>query len=307
MEGSGLRSYLEVPDLRQAIVVHFRGGLGNMLFQYFNGLAVSKRLDVPLYAIQEREYIHRSQLEPLGVRLDHISLPVSLLKRARRGRDRKLLEHFRSMFGLWLLNPVHEPHFHYWQGILKARPGSLLSGFWQSHRYFEDLPGKPLDYLDKEKMSEGIDSRLLQLAMRKDTAAVHIRRGDYLSNPSALARHGILERSYYDAARAELLKHADVSTFLVFSDEPERARQELGHWDNAIFVSGQNEIADLRLMGCCRHKIIANSTFSWWAATLEDDSDCVVIAPREWFAPQTLAKRNMKDLFPAHWELVSSV
>ena len=307
MERNDSRSYLEVPDLRQAIVVHFRGGLGNMLFQYFNGLAVSKRLGAPLYAIQEREYVHRSQLEPLGVRLDHISLPAPLLKRARRGRDRKLLEHLRSMLGLWLLNPVHEPHFHYWPGILETKPGSLLSGFWQSYRYFEDLPGKPLDYLDRGKMSKGIDGRLLQLAMRNDTAAVHIRRGDYLSNPSALARHGILERSYYDAAREELLKHADISTFLVFSDEPERAKQELGHWDNAIFVNGQNEIADLRLMSCCKHNIIANSSFSWWAATLEDDSDCVVVAPRNWFAPQTLAERNMKDLFPAHWKLVGSV
>ncbi|MEZ5881767.1 MAG: hypothetical protein R3D35_14035 [Nitratireductor sp.] len=95
-----MRSYLEVTDLRQAIVVHFRGGLGNMLFQYFNGLAVSRRLSAPLYVVQDREYIHRSKLEPLGVRLNHISLPASLLsvsEEAATGSFSNISKHVRPL------------------------------------------------------------------------------------------------------------------------------------------------------------------------------------------------------------------
>jgi hypothetical protein len=71
-----------------------------------------------------------------------------------------------------------------------------------------------------------------------------------------------------------------------------------------IFVRGNSQEEDLHLMSSCRHNIIANSTYSWWAAWLNQHPDKWVIAPRRWFGPELMAKINTKDLFPADWRQI---
>src|SRR5690606_16310708 len=122
-------------------------------------------------------------------------------------------------------------------------------------------------------------------AIRRETqpVAVHLRRGDYVENPEFRRIHGVCERDYYDRARAILDKLVNPTRFFIFSDDEAAARGVFGHWRDAIFVSGTNQYQDMMLISACRHAIIANSSFSWWAAWLNAYTDKVIIAPRLWF------------------------
>jgi hypothetical protein len=82
------------------------------------------------------------------------------------------------------------------------------------------------------------------------------------------------------------------------------ARHEFAHWTNATFVSGNSQEQDMMLIAACRHVIIANSSFSWWAAWLNRTNDKVVIAPQLWFSREKMRKTSTVDLFPEGWILL---
>jgi hypothetical protein len=90
----------------------------------------------------------------------------------------------------------------------------------------------------------------------------------------------------------------------VFSDELEAAREVFAEWPDTVFISGNSQEEDLLLMSRCRHHIIANSSYSWWAAWLSPNPDKLVIAPRLWFSRQRMLNTFVLDLFPENWILL---
>jgi hypothetical protein len=91
----------------------------------------------------------------------------------------------------------------------------------------------------------------------------------------------------------------DGTTFLVFSDDMEWCKENfIG--DQFIFVEGENDVTDLWIMSYCKHNIIANSSFSWWGAWLNDYKHKIVVAPLKWFGP---AKGDIKtdDIYAENW------
>jgi len=132
---------------------------------------------------------------------------------------------------------------------------------------------------------------------------VHLRRGDYASDPHTLAFHGVLGNDYYAAALDAVRRAVPDPQLFVFTDDPAAvaALSPLGLPVTLVSGQGLSDLAELGLMARCTHHVIANSSYSWWGAWL-GIGDGVTVAPRRWFAKPSEAA--IRDRFPAHWHVV---
>jgi hypothetical protein len=290
------------------IIANLNGGLGNQMFQYANAKALAMRkgvdflVDISLY---EKKVMHQ------GFELGRIfDLPVRL---ATNSDLKKVLGIFqqplanRILARLPLLKRlsqkfVYEPHFEYWDGLRDCIENAYLFGYWQSERYFLDCEEqirreftfKPFEDVKNIEVSQAITNS--QCAV-----SVHVRRGDFVSNPKANAVHGALSSSYYSRALVDLSIKLPKMELFVFSDDIDwvRTNLDLGAYQ-VHFVghnTGPNSYQDMALMSLCKHHVIANSSFSWWGAWLNPSRDKIVIAPKNWFVKPI----NTKDLIPPSW------
>jgi hypothetical protein len=186
------------------------------------------------------------------------------------------------------------------------KPNILLEGYFQSEKYFVKnkqlildtftLPEKTLQYLDMKY------SRLLYM---DNTVSVHIRRGDYLNQFKGCFE--ILDNDYYDAA---FNKFPADNVFVFFGENPEDFDfcKKKFLLKKTFYIQNECDIIDLWLMSQMKNNIIANSSFSWWAAWLNRNKSKRVIAPQKWFGKEhpTLANNDevTKDLIPFTWERI---
>ena len=143
-----------------------------------------------------------------------------------------------------------------------------------------------------KRLSDAITSRFAQLLVRP-TVALHVRRADYVGLTHAFVPLSI---DYY---RAAMRLFPQESHFVVFSDDPAWCREAFKE-ERVEVISGNPGYADLYLMSACGHQIIANSSFSWWAAYLNPNPQKRVVAPKHWFGP-ALAANDTRDLIPPEW------
>ena len=297
------------PINRQAVITSLMGGLGNQMFQYAAGRTLALRLGVPLkldfswFSSIARRDARRAYMLNSFSNMREVAATKKEIKNLvyspRRLHDRLL---FRSR--RYAASYVTEPHYRYWEGFEQINSPVYLFGYWQNESYFRsaayairrDFMFPPLPAGPSEEMAGRIQSS-------NNAVAVHIRRGDYVSNPKTNKFHGLCTPEYYSKALAKVLSLAggEAELFL-FSDDPAWVKE---HFDtqglaaNVIFFP--NHLAspwhDMHLMSLCTHHIIANSSFSWWGAWLSE-KDGVVCAPERWFAAP--GKQNDTPV-PARW------
>lgn len=281
------------------VTVHIYGGLGNQMFQYACGRALALRSGAG-FRIDDRDF-SAGPGQVFG--LHHFNIaPQSVTSRGwpptRNERLRYLIWRY---FGL---SPkfTRETHAVFDPQILELTGDRWLHGYWQCERYFEDFSDRIRDELTFVTPPSERNRKLLAEIDGEPAVSVHVRRGDYVSNPKAMAYHGVCSPSYYRKA-AQLIagKMSDDPVFYVFSDEPDWAQQHLdlpfevrviGHNDS------QHNYEDMRLMSACRHHIIANSSFSWWGAWLNPSPEKTVVAPAQWVADPANAN---PDITPPVW------
>ena len=138
-----------------------------------------------------------------------------------------------------------------------------------------------------QKVSEVIDA--------VESVALHVRRGDYLKDQKTIARHGVCSQSYYQSAIDLVLAEKPMAEFFVFSDDPKWVKAHLKLPPQCTYVSAVNIAAeeDLVLISGCKHQIIANSTFSWWGAWLNNSCDKIVVCPTPWFDDPSIATQDL--------------
>jgi hypothetical protein len=202
--------------------------------------------------------------------------------------DYNFIQGHRKGHNLWL-----EPDFTYCP--TPVRSNLDLYGYFQSEKYFEGVDFKEVFKPTKE-VNDYIDNKYGEL-LKKDTASIHIRRTDYLTHADYHYNLGL--DYYHNAIRA----FDDRYTFLIFSDDIDWCIDNLGT-HNCVFISGNEDIIDLFLMSKCKHNIIANSSFSWWASYLNDNPGKKVIAPTKdkWFGPKM--NKCVDDLYCKNWQLI---
>lgn len=289
------------------IISQIIGGLGNQMFQFAAGRALSIKHGVPLYLdISGFKGYNLHQ----GFELDKIfSCPLFVIdKDSTReylgwqysSMSRKLL--FRlGLRKVFFNRLVYEPYFHYWPGFNDLSSPSYLIGYWQSERYFSEITDIIREDFDFREPISGYNLNVVEKIRSVNAVSLHIRRGDYAINPVTKSVHGLCTPEYYDSAISYIVKHVNKPHFFVFSDDIEWCKHNLKTPEAVTYVQhnvGSKSYNDMRLMSLCKHNIIANSSFSWWGAWLNSRVDKIVIAPRRWF---NMGHHDIRDLYCPGW------
>lgn len=174
-----------------------------------------------------------------------------------------------------------------------------LMGYWQSYKYFEEIK-KKIIYAFSFPIPTSKDNVLCMDKIRQSTnsISIHIRLGDYLEGINREIYGGICTEEYYDAAISYFENKYGNCTFFLFSNDKDYIKKFLDR-ENFFIVDCNNEKnawADMYLMTQCNHNIIANSSFSWWGAWLNQHKNKEVVAPKKW-----INTKEMKDICPPEW------
>ena len=174
---------------------------------------------------------------------------------------------------------LKEKRSSYFDASVFKNDDVYLDGYWQNELYFSDIREELLrDLTSISSMSE-LGVVYMEGIKKSNSVSLHVRRGNYLN----LKNFNVLDIDYYMKAVEYIRKNVEKPTFYIFSDDLEWCKNSLGFLDNCIFVdSTKTEIDDLKLMSFCKHNIIANSSFSWWGAWLNQNCKKTVIAPKDW-------------------------
>jgi len=183
----------------------------------------------------------------------------------------------------------NEPFFHYQK--IPYKENIKINGYYQSEKYFKHNRNSILDLFSIDTLSKRYIEEKYSNILKNKTCSIHVRRGDYLRLSN---HHPFCTLNYYNEAISQM----DVDKFFVFSDDINWCKENfIG--DKFIFIEDNNDYIDLWLMSLCDNNIIANSSFSWWGAWLNQKPTKKVIAPNKWFGPAI--SHNTKDLIPETW------
>jgi len=297
------------------ISVSLFGGLGNQMFQYAAGKALAKRhgVELALDLSGFRAYPLRS------FALDRLRVPEAMTERHGttasanyffRARRRARIDRLLDRAGLPRLrsspNSYREPSFHFDHAFEALGPRTELFGYFQSERYFSSIADEIRGYFEpREPLGAAARVAADRIAKSVLPVSVHVRRGDYVQAATA-AVHGTLDETYYRKALAQIEDGVGRSPdIFVFSDDPDAAAQVLHFVPSTriTYIQGDPDRPweDMALIARCRHHVIANSSFSWWGAWLNQSRDKTVIAPRLWFTQKVLLTRDTRDVYPSGW------
>jgi hypothetical protein len=287
------------------IITKLKGGLGNQLFQSAAGLRLAlarkTRLKVDLSELENpgggtpRSYEMGSFR--FSAEIANPSEVASCVAPDSRGLER-LLPRWR---GARPGSSAIERHFHFDPDVLTLSDGVCLEGYWQSERYFSDASDRVRKEFSFRNPPAGRNAEIINEMAACNAVSLHVRRGDYVTNPAANATHGVCPLDYYYRAIDYIRERVSNPFFFLFSDDPKWVREDL-EFDGSSTVIDHNDpdagYEDLRLMSHCQHHIIANSSFSWWGAWLNPNLNKIVVAPDRWFSDET---QDTSDLIPATW------
>ena len=176
---------------------------------------------------------------------------------------------------------------------------AYLVGYWQSDKYFptpsvieelKDTFGKR----PQEIMKDSVSWTTLQQIECCESVSIHVRRTDYLTQEH-IKVHNLCSEKYYKNAIKMIRKQHPNAVFFIFTDDKEWCKE---HFKGPNFITVElpegefTDVADMILMSRCKHHIIANSSFSWWSAWLNDAPEKMVIAPEKW-----INNKEMDDVY----------
>jgi len=295
-----------MPD-NPVVVAALIGGLGNQLFQYAVARSLADRHGASLLLDTsgfENYPLRRYELGELNIRAD-IAQPEDLLFFKRRQHMSWLGKTFDRMVSKFHPDGnsriFNEKAFVYDQNIYQQIPPVYLSGYWQSERYFSDKADAIRVDLSLRRPLDQVCQVFIESIRKTNSVSLHVRRGDYVSNAVTARLHGTCSLDYYRAGVAHIASIIEDPHFFIFSDDMDWVAHNLPltHMSTLVDVNGADRgIMDMALMKACRHHIIANSSFSWWAGWLNPSPDKIVVAPRRWFNE---ANHDTSDLLPASW------
>jgi len=281
------------------IVVKINGGLGNQMFQY----AFGKCLAIKHNTVLMLDLSWFKNCKERKFELDNLNIQYEKCNSA----ENKRLKGFKRIFFRIFKNPeksclhVTEKYFHFDSAMLNLPDNVYIDGYWQSEKYFKEIENIIRQDFSFKLPAEGKNKELLEQILSTNSVSLHIRRGDYITDPSVNDVHGSCSLEYYDKAVKYIIEKIDDPHFFIFSDEPEWAKENLSIPYPMIIIDNNDKNSgheDIRLMSNCKHNIIANSSFSWWGTWLNNNPDKIVLAPEKWFLSQSY---DTKDLIPEGW------
>ena len=283
------------------IVVRLNGGLGNQFFQYATGRHLAHLNETEL--LLDASFLQTSTI--------HRNYELGAFNVASTIADEKILDSFHGTdfstkermltqlisFGKNKKYKFNEYGFN--EHILELKGNYYLCGYFQSEKYFKSIADIIRNDLTLKNDFIPNDKELIEKVVNTNSVSIHIRRGDYIRNLSSMDTHGLCSKDYYTKS-IEFIKRelGNDLHFYLFTDDEEWVKKEM-KWDiNCTLISGKTTVEDFYLMSMCKHNIIANSTFSWWAAWLNANPNKKVIIPKHW---NTNIVTEQIELVPNKW------
>jgi len=295
------------------VVVQLIGGLGNQMFQYACGLHLARlnntelKLDVSfienrmsvkdgfVYRVFELDIFQISAeildgndfpLYPKNWSISNRFGRLFHLLQIKMKGFKYVMERSRKKYDRLLFKPE----------ILKKKGNIYLVGYWQSAKYFKGIQSLIREEFKFKNPIIEESKELLADIMSGNSVCIHVRRTDLLS-VKQMGFHGI---AYYDRAIKELSSRLSALKLFVFSDDLDWCKENLHFEYPTTFVgqehNGFKNSNALLLMSSCKHFIVPNSSYSWWAAYISDSNEKIVVAPKNYHKGW-----NTHDIVPIGW------
>ena len=297
--------------MKYLIIVRLKGALGNQMFEYAFGRALSIKHGVPLKLDISGL---KSVLHNYSFDLGHLNIQCEIAsenetskftKRSLIGLTRLMTDRLRAPHKRYVLT---ESSYSFLPDLLHARNKVYIQGYWQSEKYFKNVENIIKEELTVKNPLEGKNLQLANEMQNCNSISLHVRRGDYVNIKEVTKIHGICSLDYFERAVIFMADKVDKPCFYIFSDDMEWVESNLkidfpmtlvNHNGSNIEHDGTDKCyEDIRLMSQCRHNIISNSTFSWWGAWLNNNNNKIVCAPKVWALDKAL---NTPDRVPLDW------
>ena len=286
------------------ICIKLQGGLGNQLFQYAVALALADfhqttvGLDLRFLKNQDAGQKHTLRhfaLDLFSIPYEHLTFWDEVALALRPFPFQNTVQKMLGSLNKWTI--YDEATLLYNHDIRQeTSKNSYLTGYFQSEYYFNTIESKLRKVLQFEFL---IQNELSDKIGQTSSVSVHIRRGDYATNANLGLFHGLCSLQYYLKASRFIGSQQSDLHFFVFSDDIIWAKQNLRLPFPTHFIGGTDS-EDLQLMSLCKYNIIANSSFSWWAAWLNNNPAKIVVAPERWFADKK-AEGESSTIVPETW------
>lgn len=296
-------------------LIIYAGGLGNQMFQYafFKAAELSKKKVWSTTAWYSLNNSHNGfELDRLfGIRLKrNFSLPFKINKNTKKDKKEQLKEVSESKSTSFLRsflskNPIlkfseyNDASYH--PEVLDLKGINVIVGYWQNEKYFKDYRTQILDCFTFPEFSpeETKNIEISEKIKSENSVSIHVRRGDYCGNPWY---DGIITTEYYNRAIEYIKSKIENPHFFIFSDDIDWCEKNLNISDAHDFINwnkGSASYRDMQLMSLCKHNIIPNSSFSWWGAWLNNNSEKIVVCPTKWI--NECSNLDFDDICPSEW------
>lgn len=256
----------------KTVSIDIKGGLGNIMFQVATAYATSLKNNMNLLIDRTNYY---------GAHYGLDKYHDNILRNVKYSESPVIF-------------PVYgEKEFKY-NELPFFEESVKLSGYFQSEKYFENYRKNILEFFSPtEKISQKIE-KIFKPYMDKNTCSIHVRRGDYLHLENY---HPTQKEFYYKTATKEI---GDDSFYLIFSDDINWCIKNFDFLENKVFITDLEDFEEIYLMSMCKNNIIANSSFSWWGAWMNNNSDKKIISPKTWFG-KSLEYHDTSDIYCKNW------
>lgn len=296
------------------IIVRLEGGLGNQMFQYAIGKQLSllnnTTLKFDLSSYEKILFENKAFWRGYALDIFEAAVEIASADDVKKVKESKTPFFEKISYRLQRLKEIpyfrktelfEKKLFSFDKNMLTAAKNTYLTGYWQSPKYFSDIRTVLLsDFKLKEKPSAE-NYNFIDKIPEQESVSIHVRRGDYVTNPETFKLHGVCSLDYYNDAIEYIKNNVANPFFYVFSDDIEWAQNNINLSRSVVFVKDTppgKDYFEMHLMSLCKHNIIANSSFSWWGAWLNKNSDKIVVAPKKWMNDPSI---DTTDLIPENW------
>lgn len=287
------------------IIIRLKGGLGNQMFQYALGLKLAHDLNTDLQldvsSLLDRskgDFVYRNYDLSIFKINDTFRMSPKFLQFIYKAKSSKITKmvrkHLASKHAI-----IKEEHFHYQASLVnQAKENTIYEGWFQSPLYFQGIEEKVREKFTYKTPILEKSKTLLNRIQSSNAICLNVRRTDFLKVDTL----NTTNKDYFLRAAKHLANSVENPHFFIFSDDVEWCRENI-ILDHPLEVVDHGHKGEkfgnyMQLMTACKHYIIPNSSFAWWAVWLNQNPDKKVIAPKNWFNDESI---DTRDLVPKHW------
>lgn len=284
------------------MIVRITGGIGNQMFQYALKMQFDRTLkssnEIDTHFYQQKNIHNGYELNKVfGIDAIHYG-----------GKKRALSDKFPLLYkicfklgirSLKTKNTLTEIRTCFLPEVFDyTKANAYIDGYWQSEEYFLDVKEDVRATFQFPAFDEEENCRLEQMIINTQSVSIHVRRGDYVGASRFLS---LGQTDYYQSAIEYIKKKVNSPLFIILSDDIKWCKKNLDLPQNSIFVTWNDRAKsyrDMQIMSICKHNIIANSSFSWWGAWLNNNPEKIVVAPSRFFNG---SKEDDSHIIPLNW------